>query len=229
MKRNVLNFSSLNVMNYVLYLYLICCSIIHIVTNTHTHTPLCMQSPYRTYLVTCVKLTRHLRSDRKNEVVTDLKEEMEQLKGAMQHLQHEKKELAEDAKAARVYRDEIETLKVQSAKVEKLEADVVKYRQKAEDTEYLKKRIAVSLSAPLCVCVCVCVCVCEGVCVCAVNVLVKVTSCCIHFYAYNTYTHVLMDSLCLCTHCSGSQTTKRAHVGNKVPSRTESRQPTVSI
>lgn len=46
----------------------------------------------------------------------------------------------------RVYRDEIETLKVQSSRVEKLEADVMKYRQKAEDTEYLKKRIAVSES-----------------------------------------------------------------------------------
>ena len=33
---------------------------------------------------------------------------------------------------------------LQSARVEKLEADVKKYRQKAEDTEYLRKRIAVS-------------------------------------------------------------------------------------
>ena len=84
-------------------------------------------------------------SDRKTEALADLKEELEHLRANIQHLHQEKKELAEDAKLARVYRDEIETLKVQSAKVEKLEADVVKYRQKAEDTEYLKKRIAVSL------------------------------------------------------------------------------------
>ena len=57
-----------------------------------------------------------------------------------------KRELAESARSVRVYRDEIETLKVQSSRVEKLEADVMKYRQKAEDTEYLKKRIAVSES-----------------------------------------------------------------------------------
>ena len=85
-------------------------------------------------------------SDRKTEALADLKEELDHLRATMQQLHQEKKELAEDAKLAQVYRDEIETLKVQSAKVEKLEADVVKYRQKAEDTEYLKKRIAVSLS-----------------------------------------------------------------------------------
>ena len=87
----------------------------------------------------------YLHSDRKNEVMTDLKEDLEHARATIKQLQQEKKELAEDAKLARVYRDEIETLKVQSAKVEKLEADVVKYRQKAEDTEYLRKRIAVSL------------------------------------------------------------------------------------
>ena len=78
-----------------------------------------------------------------------MKEEIEHCRAAIQQLHQEKKELAEDAKLARVYRDEIETLKVQSAKVEKLEADVVKYRQKAEDTEYLRKRIAVSLRTVL--------------------------------------------------------------------------------
>ena len=78
-----------------------------------------------------------------------MKEEIEHCRAAIQQLHQEKKELAEDAKLARVYRDEIETLKVQSAKVEKLEADVVKYRQKAEDTEYLRKRITVSLRTVL--------------------------------------------------------------------------------
>ena len=66
------------------------------------------------------------------------------MRAIVQKLQQDKRELAEDAKAACAYRDEIEMLKVQSAKVGKLEADVMKYRQKAEDTEYLKKKIAVS-------------------------------------------------------------------------------------
>ncbi len=63
----------------------------------------------------------------------------------MKQLHQEKRELAEDAKSVRVYRDEVEALRVQSAKVEKLEIEVIKYKQKAEDTDYLKKRIAVSL------------------------------------------------------------------------------------
>lgn len=74
----------------------------------------------------------------------DLKEELEQTRVIVQKLQQDKRELTEDAKAARAYRDEIEMLKVQSGKVEKLEGDMIKYKQKVEDTEYLKKKIAVS-------------------------------------------------------------------------------------
>jgi hypothetical protein len=78
-------------------------------------------------------------------MVVDLKEELEQARVIGQKLQQDKRELAGDAKAARAYRDEIEMLKVQSGKVEKLEGDIIKYKQKVEDTEYLKKKIAVSL------------------------------------------------------------------------------------
>lgn len=53
-------------------------------------------------------------------------------------------ELIDEAKSARAYRDEVETLRVQSAKAEKLENEVIKYRQKIEDVEYLKKRVLVS-------------------------------------------------------------------------------------
>ena len=86
----------------------------------------------------------HLR-DHKSDMVVDLKEELEAARLIAQKLQQDKRELTEDAKAARAYRDEIEVLKVQSSKVEKLEGDITKYRQKVEDTEYLKKKIAVSL------------------------------------------------------------------------------------
>jgi hypothetical protein len=80
--------------------------------------------------------------DHKSLQLSEIKEELERALAAVQKLQQERQEMAAEAKAARMYRDEIETLKVQSAKVDKLEADVKKYRQKAEDTEYLRKRIA---------------------------------------------------------------------------------------
>ncbi|CAI8055853.1 Girdin [Geodia barretti] len=80
--------------------------------------------------------------DHKSLQLSETREELERALAAVQKLQQERQEMAAEAKAARMYRDEIETLKVQSAKVEKLEADVKKYRQKAEDTEYLRKRIA---------------------------------------------------------------------------------------
>lgn len=83
-------------------------------------------------------------SDSKTEALTEAREEGEKFRAAIKQLQQDKRELAEDANSVRVYRDEVESLRVQSAKVEKLEAEVIKYRQKAEDTDYLKKKIAVS-------------------------------------------------------------------------------------
>lgn len=88
----------------------------------------------------CRQLQEQL--DRKTELLTDLREEVEQSRNTVHRLQHEKRDLVEEARSARVYKDEAEALKLQAVKVEKLEADVMKYRQKAEDTEYLKKRIA---------------------------------------------------------------------------------------
>ncbi len=76
-------------------------------------------------------------------MVIDLKEELEQARLLIQKLQADRRELAEEAKTARAYRDELEMLKVQESKVDKLEADLIKYKQKAEDTEYLKKKIQV--------------------------------------------------------------------------------------
>ena len=73
----------------------------------------------------------------------DLKEELDQARVVIQKLQTDKRDLSAEAKTARAYRDEIEMLKVQESKVEKLEAEVIKYKQKAEDTEYLKKKIQV--------------------------------------------------------------------------------------
>jgi chromosome segregation ATPase len=80
-------------------------------------------------------------NDHKSDAIAELSQQLEQAKAALQKLHAEKRELIDDAKMARAYRDELETLKVESSKIEKLEADVNKYRQKSEDAEYLKKRI----------------------------------------------------------------------------------------
>ncbi len=90
-------------------------------------------------------VTAHMHRDGRAETLSDAREEGDKLRLAVKQLHQEKRELAEDAKSVRVYRDEVEALRVQSAKVEKLEIEVIKYRQKAEDTDYLKKRISVSL------------------------------------------------------------------------------------
>ncbi|XP_019849313.1 PREDICTED: girdin-like [Amphimedon queenslandica] len=79
--------------------------------------------------------------DQKTDMITEMSQSLEQAKAAIQKLHSEKLELLDDAKSARALRDELEAFKVQSAKMEKLETDVTKYRQKAEDVEYLKKRV----------------------------------------------------------------------------------------
>ena len=50
----------------------------------------------------------------------------------------------EEARCARSYRDEVEALRVRATRCDKLENDLVRYKQKVEDMEYLKKKIAVS-------------------------------------------------------------------------------------
>lgn len=50
----------------------------------------------------------------------------------------------EEARCARSYRDEVEALRVRATRCDKLENDVLRYKQKIEDMEYLKKKIAVS-------------------------------------------------------------------------------------
>lgn len=52
----------------------------------------------------------------------------------------------EEARCARSYRDEVEALRVRATRCDKLENDVLRYKQKIEDMEYLKKKIAVSLN-----------------------------------------------------------------------------------
>jgi len=49
----------------------------------------------------------------------------------------------EEARCARSYRDEVEALRVRATRCDKLENDVLRYKQKIEDMEYLKKKIAV--------------------------------------------------------------------------------------
>ena len=50
----------------------------------------------------------------------------------------------EEARCARSYRDEVEALRVRATRCDKLENDLVRYKQKVEDMEYLKKKITVS-------------------------------------------------------------------------------------
>ncbi|XP_065919238.1 girdin-like isoform X2 [Dysidea avara] len=80
--------------------------------------------------------------DRKNEIIAETKDELEQVRNNAHKLQQEKRTLMEEARCARSYRDEVEALRVRATRCDRLENDVLKYKQKIEDMEYLKKKIA---------------------------------------------------------------------------------------
>ena len=56
-------------------------------------------------------------------------------------LQLKKRDLFEKVHSQQVYKDEMETLQAQASKCDRLESEVQRYKKKAEDAEYMKKRI----------------------------------------------------------------------------------------
>ena len=54
-------------------------------------------------------------------------------------------ELTQDARAVRTYRDEIDILKERAARVDKVEAEVIKYKEKLNELDFFKTRVDVSL------------------------------------------------------------------------------------
>ncbi|XP_063683782.1 girdin-like isoform X2 [Bolinopsis microptera] len=77
----------------------------------------------------------------KTDLITRLKEESAATNEQISRLKNEYRTLYDDAQAARIYRDEIDSLRTKAEKLDKYEADIAKYRDKLEDMEYLKNRV----------------------------------------------------------------------------------------
>ena len=52
-------------------------------------------------------------------------------------------ELTQDARAVRTYRDEIDILKEKAARVDRVEAEVVKFKEKLNELDFFKARVEV--------------------------------------------------------------------------------------
>ncbi|KFV48572.1 Girdin, partial [Gavia stellata] len=85
---------------------------------------------------------RRLRQEleEKTEQLLDCKQELEQMEAELKRLQQENMNLLSDARSARVYRDELDALREKAIRVDKLESEVSRYKERLHDIEFYKAR-----------------------------------------------------------------------------------------
>ncbi|XP_010216493.1 PREDICTED: girdin isoform X5 [Tinamus guttatus] len=86
---------------------------------------------------------RRLRQEleEKTEQLLDCKQELEQMEAELKKLQQENMNLLSDARSARVYRDELDALREKAIRVDKLESEVSRYKERLHDIEFYKARV----------------------------------------------------------------------------------------
>nr|XP_020664165.1 girdin isoform X2 [Pogona vitticeps] len=86
---------------------------------------------------------RRLRQEleEKTEQLLDCKQELEQTEAEFKRLQQENMNLLSDARSARVYRDELDALREKAIRVDKLESEVTRYKERLHDIEFYKARV----------------------------------------------------------------------------------------
>ncbi|XP_065785337.1 girdin isoform X6 [Muntiacus reevesi] len=86
---------------------------------------------------------RRLRQEleEKTEQLLDCKQELEQLEIELKRLQQENMNLLSDARSARMYRDELDALREKAVRVDKLESEVSRYKERLHDIEFYKARV----------------------------------------------------------------------------------------
>ncbi|XP_025724597.1 girdin isoform X3 [Callorhinus ursinus] len=86
---------------------------------------------------------RRLRQEleEKTEQLLDCKQELEQMEIELKRLQQENMNLLSDARSARMYRDELDALREKAIRVDKLESEVSRYKERLHDIEFYKARV----------------------------------------------------------------------------------------
>ncbi|XP_037662518.1 girdin isoform X10 [Choloepus didactylus] len=86
---------------------------------------------------------RRLRQEleEKTEQLLDCKQELEQVEIELKRLQQENMNLLSDARSARMYRDELDALREKAIRVDKLESEVSRYKERLHDIEFYKARV----------------------------------------------------------------------------------------
>uniref|UniRef100_A0A2I3M5S5 Coiled-coil domain containing 88A n=3 Tax=Cercopithecinae TaxID=9528 RepID=A0A2I3M5S5_PAPAN len=82
-----------------------------------------------------------LQMEEKTEQLLDCKQELEQMEIELKRLQQENMNLLSDARSARMYRDELDALREKAIRVDKLESEVSRYKERLHDIEFYKARV----------------------------------------------------------------------------------------
>nr|XP_055026624.1 girdin isoform X2 [Misgurnus anguillicaudatus] len=86
---------------------------------------------------------RRLRQEleEKTEQLLDCRQELENMETESKRLQQENLQLLSDARSLRAYRDELDVLREKAMKVDKLESEVMRYKEKLHDIEFYRTRV----------------------------------------------------------------------------------------
>ncbi|XP_077469270.1 girdin isoform X1 [Stigmatopora argus] len=86
---------------------------------------------------------RRLRQEleEKSEQLLDTRQELENMELELKKIQQESYQLLSDARSARAYRDELDILREKAIRVDKLESEVTRYKEKLHDIEFYKARV----------------------------------------------------------------------------------------
>uniref|UniRef100_A0AAQ5XYX6 Calponin-homology (CH) domain-containing protein n=1 Tax=Amphiprion ocellaris TaxID=80972 RepID=A0AAQ5XYX6_AMPOC len=86
---------------------------------------------------------RRLRQEleEKSEQLLDTRQELENMEAELRKLQQESYQLLSDARSARAYRDELDALREKAIRVDKLESELIRYKERLHDIEFYKARV----------------------------------------------------------------------------------------
>ncbi|KAI1897007.1 hypothetical protein AGOR_G00100770 [Albula goreensis] len=86
---------------------------------------------------------RRLRQEleEKSEQLMDCRQELDSVEGELKRMHQENMQLLSDARSARAYRDELDALREKAFRVDKLESEVGRYKDRLHDIEFYKARV----------------------------------------------------------------------------------------
>ncbi|XP_040892146.1 girdin-like [Toxotes jaculatrix] len=86
---------------------------------------------------------RRLRQEleEKSEQMLDCRHELENMEAELKRIQQENSQLLVDARLARTYRDELDSLRERAIKADKLESEVGRYREQLHKMEFYKAKV----------------------------------------------------------------------------------------